>query len=155
MIRIILFAILASILAVIIIYHKDIISKLKRKKKTAKKPENKTTEPVKEKTSTFKPEDFKPIQRNLDDDRDESVARLFDSEGDFNDNFSNNEQNHNSIGLESLSDEELEERFKNAFKTSPFGKQKQEKTISQTIKELPPEIKALIIDNVLKRKDDI
>lgn len=158
-------AILAFLIAICVIYHDNIKNSLKKNKKAKKQ------EPKPEQKKEEKPEDFIPLKNQYDDtQRDASLEALF-AEDDFSqeDNFDidaifgdNKSQNNNddfssltpdiSSSQDSISDEEFEKLLKRSYKSN---KSKGNKPIAQQIKDLSPELKALLIDTALKKRDDV
>lgn len=158
--NIIITAVIAFLIVLVVIYFENVKSFFKNKfsKKNNKKNEPKLVE-KKEEKPTYTSEAFKPAVKTVDEpQRDSSIEALFDDD-DF---------------LEELSsmfgDEELEmpKQVKQSLNKAnefefggrnPFFKESntesKPKNIAQQIKNLPPEIKALLVDNILKRRDDI
>ena len=158
-------AILAFLIATCVIYH-DNIKGLFKKNKKAKKQESKPEQKKEE-----KPEDFIPLKNQYDDtQRDASLEALFaEDDSSQEDNFDidaifgdNKSQNNNddfssltpdiSSSQDSISDEEFEKLLKRSYKSN---KSKGNKPIAQQIKDLSPELKALLIDTALKKRDDV
>lgn len=124
--------------------------KKKEKKKDAPKPEEK-----KEKPKTYSVEDFKPISKESQDlVRDSSLNDLFGND-DFIDTKSDD---FGEKSLDGLNDDRKnsfnDELFRKYLDNSEFDFGPKEKTLAEKINELPPEIKVLIIDNLLDRKED-
>lgn len=163
-IPIIISAVIAFLIVLCVIYFKEIKNYIKSK--LPKKKSKKQEKPKQEKKQTLQVEDFKPILKDYEkEERDSSLDDLFfDEQNGENDEFSE----INSVFNES------EDDFKDFF-TGNFGQkmsptnnkfksfndlfeskaEQDNRPISEKIKSLPPEIKALIIDNVLKKRDDV
>lgn len=158
-------AILAFLIATCVIYHDNIKNSLKKNKKAKKQ------EPKPEQKKEEKPEDFIPLKNQYDDtQRDASLEALFaEDDSSQEDNFDidaifgdNKSQNNNddfsnltpdiSSSQDSISDEEFEKLLKRSYKSN---KSKGNKPIAQQIKDLSPELKALLIDTALKKRDDV
>lgn len=143
---IILIAILVFLIVLSIIYFDNIKSYLKNKFKKKKKEE---------KASTPKPEmkveDFMPLKSVPDDQtRDLSLQELF-----AENNLDSSDKN---INQETETKNEIKEQKPINDFDSFFNYKKnvtKNKSISQKIKDLPPEIKALLIDDTLKKRDDV
>lgn len=158
-------AILAFLIAICVIYHDNIKGLFKKNKKAKKQ------EPKPEQKKEEKPEDFIPLKNQYDDtQRDASLEALFaEDDSSQEDNFDidaifgdNKSQNNNddfssltpdtSLSQDSISDEEFEKLLKRSYKSN---KSKGNEPIAQQIKDLSPELKALLIDTALKKRDDV
>lgn len=162
---IIIVAVIASIIVICAFYYKEIFSFIKSKlPKIKKTKKSKKEEKPKENKKVPKPtvEEFKPISKPLEEEsRDSSIERLFSDDDDFpfdfddliDDDFSipahSNSQNFNKSEIDEF--EDLKRMLGRKYGKNESNK----KNIAQKIKSLPPEIKALLIDNVLKRRDDV
>ncbi len=156
---IIICAIVAFLIAFMIIYFKEVkqkvVSKLKFKKKSKAKPE--ATEYKSEKSEkTEKPnlsvDDFMPLESSKNDERDPSLEALFgDLDIESSDNMFDEIPNPNIDIEKSFNDINFNNKLKDLFKDD----NKNNKSIADKIKELPPEIKVLLMDNVLKKRDDV
>lgn len=171
-IPIICVAIVASLIVLFVIYFKEIMSFLKNKfssifklKPKKAKTESKPKPEKAEKKPTYTVEDFKPVSKNEgDDSRDASIERLFAMDDlDFmGDGFLNEPMFPKAPTFEEkpkMNDADkkaLDEFFKEdvAFKKVKNNIQ-DNKSISKQIKDLSPEMKALLLDNVLKKRDDV
>ena len=165
-ISIFIFAVIAFIVALVIIFFKEIKGFLK--KKFSKKPNIKKEASNKEKKSTYQVEDFKPIVYNTEGNvRDSSLESLFafdeygmEEQGN-EEGFTTQMQDKENFGS-SLTDADrkrLDDFFgkdNNFFKHIDNRVPKRAKgSISDEIKNLSPEMKALLLDNVLKKRDDV
>lgn len=162
LVPIIITAVIAFLIIVCIIYFGEIKSFFKKKvlKKKAK-PEEK---PKETKNPAFTVEDFKPIVKSYDEEtRDLSVEQFFKE-----DEFESLLEEDN---CQTINEEDIFSNFSNIDKSQPFSEHEMKefnnifgkkfntnnknKSISSQIKNLSPELKALLIDNVLKRRDDV
>ena len=164
---IIILAVIAFLVVLCVIYFNEIINFLKRKLLKNKKAKKAETKPKEQKNPVYSVEDFKPIAKTTEDEtRDSSLNELFENQdllfnNEFGDMFLDQELNNNNnsqASFQNNSDKRFS--FDKEFESfnEMFGskmRKKKNKSLSDKIKNLPPEIKALIIDNVLKRKDDI
>lgn len=159
-------AVLAFLIAICVIYNENIKALFKKKKKSKKQ------EPKPEPKQEEKPEDFIPLKNQYDDtERDASLDALFaeddtsqednfDIDSIFGDNKSQGDNNvdssNQSVDVSSsqdpISDEMFEKLLKRSYKSN---KSKGNKPIAQQIKDLSPELKALLIDTALKKRDDV
>lgn len=159
-------AVLAFLIAICVIYHDNIKGLFKKKKKTKK------AEPKPEAKKEEKPEDFIPLKNQYDDtERDASLEALFENENSAeNDNFDfdaifsdkkdsgfsdNNDLsniNNDTPKPAQLSDDEFEKLFRQSYRSN---KSKDNRPIAEQIKNLSPELKALLIDTALKKRDDV
>lgn len=148
---IIIFAIVAFLVVVCVIYFKEIKNYLKSKLfKSKKKPEEKKEKAIKQVTPTV--EDFVPLVKNdAEEERDGSIERLFVDEEFAYEREEETIKPHDEASDRKSVFDDFDSIFGKRIKNNTNNK----KTISEHIKELPPEVKALLIDNVLKRKDDI
>ena len=154
---IIICAIVAFLIAFMAIYFKEIKQKLlsKFKKKSKAKPEATEYKPEKaEKTEkpNFTVDDFMPLERSKDDERDPSLEALFGDLEDFDgsENLFDKIPEPNVKVDKSFNDMDFNKKLKELFKEEG----KNTKSIADKIRELPPEIKVLLMDNVLKKRDD-
>lgn len=153
-------AIIAFLIVVCIIFFSEIkkyiLGKLKFKKKSAKKAEEKPKQ--KAEKASYTVEDFKPIAKNHDEDiRDSSIESLFAFE-----EYPTIKEELKKPSESILTDSDrkkLDDFFskdKTAFKRINNNvKSESKSTISKQIKNLSPEMKALLVDNVLKKRDDV
>lgn len=150
---IVLIAILAFLIVIVFIY-KDEIFKIFKKKDKSKKAESKP-----EKKPEPKNEDFIPLKTQYDEyERDESLNALF-AEDDtvFEDETNKGEDfsmapNQNDVDPV-FPDDNLESLLSGNY--SRKRKSKSNKPIASQIKDLSPELKALLIDTALKKRDDV
>lgn len=154
---IILCAVLVFLVAVFVIYFKEIKSKLFIKK--TKKPKNQKQQesPKKENDKvTLSVEDFVPSAKPVLNERDSSLDGLFDIPDDEIDDIINDGFVDEFIGggneFQDFSNDDIGNRLKRLLK-STSGSDK--KSIAKQIKELPPEIKILLIDGILKKREDL
>lgn len=160
-------AVLAFLIAICIIYNENLKGLFKKKKK-AKKQEPKP-EPKKEE----KPEDFIPLKNQYDDtERDASLESLFaedntdkdddfdfdsifgdnkDSKIDSNDDLSDINDNNDSKQTQNF-DDDFAKLLKQTYKSK---KRNDNRSIAEQINDLSPELKALLIDTALKKRDDV
>ena len=181
---IIILASIAFLLVLFVIYFKEIKEYIKSKlfKKNNKKNKSKgetQAKPKEEKKVVPTVEDFKPIARPIDESRDSSIEQLFSmDEADFMDDDtadfekklneendklfdSSAEQNNEQA---TLSDDD-KRKFDDFFGSKkPMYKMKngnkymvveENETIAEQIKNLSPELNALLLDYVLKRRYDV
>lgn len=150
---IVLIAILAFLIVIAFIYKDEIFKKRKKKDKSKK------AEPKPEKKPEPKNEDFIPLKTQYDDyERDSSLNELFTEEDSvFNDEdvqgeeFSNTSNQNNAVP--DFSNNDFDD-----FLTDNYRKMRKvnnNKPIATQIKELSPELKALLIDTALKKRDDV
>lgn len=147
-------AVIAFLVVLVIIYFKEIKTYLLNKfPKKSKAKQEKPKEKKDSKTPQFTVEDFKPINNNYSDEilRDESLEKLFEDDDLFNEleNSIPTKENNEVKGFN------FDDEFADFNKFIRNSEKKDNKTVAQKIKELPPEIKALLIDNVLKKRDDV
>lgn len=151
-------AIIAFLLVLFFFNYQSILSfiknlfKKKNKKATKKKEE---PQPVKEE---FTYEDFKPIVKEPEFDRDSSIEELlsmddfddysYDQDFDDMDNIFSGEVNE-TPSLSNFNEDSFDDIFKR------YNLKKGKKSLAQQIRELPPEIKAMVIDNILDKKNDL
>jgi len=164
-IHIIILAVIAFLIVLCVIYFQE-IKKYLKSKFTKKKPVKKE-KPKEDNKPKYTVEDFKPIAKSeYDDSRDSSLDGLFsDDEFMLDNEFSDmlledNSTSKNTIESQNIDNTKPEFSFDKEFAefNEMFGskmRKSDKKTISEKIKDLPPELKALLLDNVLKRKDDI
>lgn len=139
---------------------RDFFNKMFTRKKNTKPSDKKGSEniPQKKEKVTYTVEDFKPIaSAEVEQKRDSSLDNLFNDETDeIIDQFDNNYNfDDNTFGKDEsdMNDEEFE-KMMNSFKEDSFDYD-DNKTLAQKIQELPPELKVLIVDNVLSRKEEV
>ncbi len=149
LVGIILIAVLAFLVVLLVIYFdqvKEFFGK-KFKKKEASKP--------KEPSPKVNYEDFIPIKNQYEEPiKDLALEELL---------YQNTEQTtQNDYAQQTVQEPAMPEKIENNYddydslqELINFNKKKNNKTISQKIKELPPEVKALLIDNALKKRDDV
>lgn len=155
---IITLAIIAFLIAIVVIYFKEIKSFIKIKLTSSKKEKK---EKPKEKKSSPQPtaEEFKPIAKTYEEDkRDSSLEKLLEEDNDFP--FSIDDLMAEDFDLPTRKKQTIKNDFDDFEDIKRMLGKKYEKTsskkdISKQIRNLPPEIKALLIDNVLKRRDDV
>lgn len=150
---IVLMAVLAFLIVIAFIYKDEIFKVFKKKDKSKK------AEPKQEKKSEPKNEDFIPLKTQYDEyERDESLNALF-AEDDtvFEDETNKGEDfsmgtNQNDVEPV-FPDDNLESLLSGNY--SRKRKSKSNKPIASQIKDLSPELKALLIDTALKKRDDV
>ena len=171
---VIVFAVIAFLIALSIIYFKEIKSiigsKFKIKKNSKKGETNSKTEQKKEekKKNSYTVEDFVPINREkVDDVRDPSLDELFATDDvEFSDDFSIENNLNFKDEIKDLFKDETQKSKKTKIDSFDINNNsfapifdskinKNDKSIADKIKELPPEIKVLLMDNVLKKRDDV
>ena len=166
--KIIIAAVIAFLVVLCIIYFKEIKQYLKSKF-VKQKPKQKETKQKETKKVMPTMEEFKPIVSNYGEERDSSLAGLFSEEKNSSveklfgeEEFAYEEPNN--IDFEQKANLNKTQDYSNFSFDDEFAKyneifgsksNKSKKTINQQIKELPPEIKALLIDDVLKKRDDV
>ena len=149
-----IFAILAFLIALCIIYFDNIKTYFKNKKKSKK------VEPKPVQKQVFKAEDFKPIiNQNNEMERDASLEALFaneerceelaDEEMLNADKLIQSESSLPNKSTANLPDKNFESFF------NKKNKKNSNKSLSEQIKDLPPELKALLLDSTLKKRDDV
>lgn len=161
-------AILLIIVAFIVIFKDEILNKTKAlfsKKSTKQKKSKKQSEPVeeskpepepvKEEKPEFKPEDFKPLTMDeIDNLRDSSLDDL------FADLFADD---NNNVNVQDSIDNAQPKmpRYKKAQNTffdddfTEVKKSNKKKNVAEQIRNASPELKALLMDSILKKRDDI
>lgn len=162
---IIAIGVVAFLIILFVIYF-DNIKKLfaKKEKKVEKIPE-----PQKETKQQYSYEDFKPkkpVEPEMD--RDTSVSSLFEEYNSLQDDNTEDYIDANSSNYNSINNNDYVNDYNNNsnnFDKSEFddlfkkfnegGGASKEKSLSEQISELPPEIKILLIDNLLNKKDDV
>lgn len=161
---IVIFAILALVVALLVIFKKEVwayinkklFGKFKKKEKSKAKIEKKA-EDKKEKKPTYTVDDFVPAKIEEDTARDSSVEMLLGID-EFGLNETKNDFSFDS--MPKLTDEDkkrLSDFFgsdESAFKRVQ-NNTSSPKSISRQIKDLSPEMKVLLLDNVLKKRDDV
>lgn len=182
---IIILACIAFLLVLFVIYFKEIKEYIKSKlfKKNNKKNKSKgdtQAKPKEEKKVVPTVEDFKPIARPIDESRDSSIEQLFsmDEALDFMDDDTADFEKKLNEEIDKLFDSSAEQNNEQATLSDNdkrkfddfFGSKKpmykmkngnkymvveENETIAEQIKNLSPELKALLLDNVLKRRDDV
>ena len=159
LVPIIVIAVISFLLVLFFFNYQTVLSFIKN----LFKKKNKKTSKVKEepKPEKYEPsyEDFKPIVKEPENDRDSSIEELLNMDDfdefmydddvyDGSDNiFSSDTPSKSSI--ESFTDETFDEIFKK------YNVKSGKKSLAKQIRELPPEIKAMVIDNILDKKNDI
>lgn len=147
-------AILAFLIVLCVIYSDNIKSYLKDKK--AKKSKSKNN--PKPKPAEVKVEEFIPLKNvNYDEERDASLYELFKEDLDEVEEI----EESSSIQTPDFDDYlKNKDHYPRAL-SSNFNKYlntidpNSKKPISQQIQELSPELKALLLDSTLKRRDDV
>lgn len=170
LVTIIAVAVVAFLIVLCIIYFEDIKNFFKNKfgkpKKQAKEPPKKE-----EKKPEVNIDDFIPLKNQYDvNERDESLNALFAEEqtygdedtfvnddgeklfmGDVISNQQTQPQQRQSNGNFSSNNFDFDKMFEGQFEK----KQKTNKPISEQIQDLSPELKAMLIDSLLKKRDDV
>lgn len=140
----------------VISFVKNLFKKKDKKEKTKEKKESKPKEEPKSEPYTY--EDFKPLVKDPETDRDSSIEELLNMD-DFDyvddssfddDNIFSGEFAEPSKKLNEFSSDSFEDLFRRYNKDN-----KSKKSIAQQIRELPPEIKAMVIDHLLDKRDDV
>ena len=145
-------AVLAFIVVLCFIYAENIKGFFSKKKKPKQEEQAKQT-PKPE----IKPEDFIPLKNQYDDQtRDASLEALFAEDENYNEVspasdllVENQPAEQKSSSITNMGG--FEDLFLHNIKKS----KKSNKPISEQIKELSPELKALLIDTTLKKRDDV
>lgn len=166
---IIIVAVIAFIIAVIFIYKNEISNYLKSKlpkfKKQTSKKEVKEEKPKEKKEEKKEPlpsvEEFKPITKSYEQEsRDQSIEQLLADEDfpfgmdDFDDSFLFDAPKSGGLKSSLAINDEFEDLKRMLGKE--YGEKSVDKqTIAEKIRKLPPEIKVMLMDNVLKKRDDI
>lgn len=166
---IIIVAVIAFIIAICAIYFKEIKNCIKEKftfkRKKSSKKETKEEKPKETKEQKKEPtpsvEEFKPIMQNFnkEEERDDSLERLFEDEDfpfgmeDFDDSFLFETPKSGGIKSEKQVDEF--EDFKRMVGKRFNEESQTSNNIAEKIKKLPPEIKVMLMDNILKKRDDV
>ena len=161
---IIVCSVVAFLFVLIIIFRKDVFSFLSKKinfKFKKKKTTEKKDEPSKKEKVSYTVEDFKPINPLKNEQvRDSSLDALFNDykQEELSDNFIGDENQDQVDNTEPFSFDSKEVSgdfdYEKFLKSIQDKNSNDEKTLAEKIQELPPELKVLIIDNLLGRKDD-
>ena len=164
---IIAIAVVAFLFVLCYIYRDNLKDKIKN---IFKKPKKKEAPKKEEKKPEIKNEDFIPLQNQYDDfERDESLQDLLSGYESYDDNdilinddgeklfvgdvFEQPMQNHVPLSNTDMYSNDLD--FDKMF-AKQFGSQKKSnKPIAQQIKDLSPELKAILVDSLLKKRDDV
>lgn len=166
---IIALAVLALLFAICYIYRDNLKEKAKN---IFKKPQKKEEPKKEEKQPEINNDDFIPLKNQFDDmQRDESLEALLADYASYNDSdvMINDDNEKLFVGdvLENSQPIKKEQELSNnnVFENNQFDfdkffknqyKEKQSnKPISQQINELSPELKAILIDSLLKKRDDV
>lgn len=152
---IIVVAVLAFLIALCFIFADNIKAYFKKifSKKTKNVPKG---EPLKEeRPSQVKIEEFIPLKNQYDDSvRDASLEELFGSDDDYM--VSSDQAFKESIPQSFGKSEIKTDNFDSLFRGHIKGRGKaSKKPISEQIKDLSPELKMILIDSVLKKRDDV
>ncbi|MBE7074465.1 MAG: hypothetical protein E7376_00570 [Clostridiales bacterium] len=148
-------AVVAFLVALCFIFSDNIKAYFKKifSKKSKTVPQG---EPLKqEKSVEQKIEEFIPLKNQYDDSvRDASLEELFaiDDEDDF---MVSSETLNQSIPQRFGGTEIKTDNFDNIFRGRVRGKKLNKKPIAQQIKDLSPELKMLLMDSILKKRDDV
>ena len=160
LIIIIVASIVAFLFVLFIIYFKEIKSYLKSHIKFCKKKaESVKTETAKPKTTQiYTVEDFKPLNNyNQVSTRDSSLEQLF-SDDNFDYPVMNETRPEEFVSKEESNNDDFDPlEYENFIKSMREGDQdfsNEKKTLAQKIQELPPELKVLVVDNLLGKKSD-
>ena len=166
---IIIIAVVAFLVILCFIYRENIKNKLKN---IFKKPQKKSEPKKEEKKPEINNDEFIPLKNQYDDERDESLQELLSDYQDYNDNdVLINDDNEkifvgdvlgqpkspkNSINSQPFSgfdnnNLDFDEMFKRQFGSH----KKSNKPIAEQIKDLSPELKAILVDSLLKKRDDV
>lgn len=147
-------AVLAFLIVLCVIYF-DNIKQFFAKKKKSKKKQQAQPQPKQE----IKPEDFIPLKNQYDDQtRDSSLDALFAEEDEnslqedlsFEDEIPSQPATQNA--QRRLSEQDFGDLFGKDFSSQ---KKSSKATIAEQIKNLSPELKALLLDSTLKKRDDV
>ncbi len=146
-------AVLAFLITLCFIYKDNIKAHFKKKKKSSKKT---ASEPKPEPKSAVNPDEFIPLKSQPieDDYMDSALEALLNS----NDDTNMPSDMSDIFGSSGNKDEEKPSFENDDF--NPFGsvmqdRFKENKTIAEQIKDLSPELKALLLDSTLKKRDDV
>lgn len=147
-------AVLAFLIVLCVIYF-DNIKQFFAKKKKSKKKQQAQPQPKQE----VKLEDFIPLKNQYDDQtRDASLDALFaDEEKNFSqEDLSFKEEMPSQPNVQTTQRKISEQEFGDLFEKE-FGSQKKSSktTIAEQIKNLSPELKAMLLDSTLKKRDDV
>lgn len=145
-------AVLAFIVVLCCIYAENIKEFFSKKKQPKQKDQIKQTQ-----KPEIKPEDFIPLKNQYDDQtRDASLEALFaEDEYDNEDSSTSDLLFENQPNEQKLSGIPNIGSFEDLFSHNMKKSNKSNKPISEQIKELSPELKALLIDTTLKKRDDV
>lgn len=161
LVTIIIIAVISFLLVLFFFNYQDVRSYLKKIFEKKKKVNKVKEEP---KPSKYEPtyEEFKPVIKEPEVDRDSSVEELFNMndfdddylfEDDFNESdniFTREVPSKSKTPLENFNEDAFDEIFRKYG-----GEKKKKKSLAKQIRDLPPEIKVMVVDNVLNKKDDI
>lgn len=167
LVLIIAVAVLVFLVVLCFIYKEELWAKIKGIFKKKPKAEPK---PVKEEKSTeLKNDDFIPLKKQYDEERDASLEELFADDQNYDEveNAEVNDDGKKIFGGE-IFNESKSENFEpkpNFLEENDFDFDKifqnrrnessKDKPIADQIKELSPELKAMLVDSLLKKRDDV
>lgn len=168
LVLIIAIAVLVFLVVLCFIYKEELWAKIKNifKKKPKSEPK-----PVKEenKPTELKNDDFIPLKRQYDEERDLSLEELF---ADDENNNGIQDTEINDDGKKIFGGEIFNEPKSESFEPRPNfleendfdfdrifqnrqSQSNKDKPISDQIKDLSPELKAMLVDSLLKKRDDV
>lgn len=158
MVYVLIIAVIIFLFILLFIYRQEVVSFLKSKLKISKKDKQKPqkSESQQKKEQTIKYEDFVPKNKNSEkyEEMDSSLKELLKPTTAYN---QPSQQNENVQSENFENDINFDEEIKNHSSLDFLGEythKTNKKSISKKIKDLPPEVKALIFDGTLMRKDE-
>lgn len=161
-------AVIAFLVVLFFIYRDNIKEKIKN---IFKKPKKKSDPKKEEKKPEINNDDFIPLKNQYDDERDISLQELLSDYETYDDNDvminddgeklfvgdvfqSQQTQNNSQIpNFDAYSNNDLD--FDKMFKNQFGSLKKSNKPIAEQIKDLSPELKAILVDSLLKKRDDV
>lgn len=160
-------AVVAFLIVVCVIYKEELWSKIKNIFKKKPKSEPKSVKEEK-KSPELNNDDFIPLKNQYDDERDASLEELFADDQNYTlEGTEINDDGKKIFGGEIYSEPQVEnnDNKPNFLQENDFdfdrifqNKQNQsnkDKPIADQIKELSPELKAMLVDSLLKKRDDV
>lgn len=162
---IILVAVVAFLIVLCVIYFDNIKNKLKN---IFKKPQKKESQKKEEKKPQVNVDDFIPLRNQYsEEERDESLQSLFSAPELNDENNTLVNDDGKKLYMDDIVDNKNIEKtteplapsenmdFDKMFADQFDLKGKNNKTVAQQIQELSPELKAILIDSLLKKRDDV
>lgn len=161
-------AVLAFLVVLCFIYRDNIKDKIKN---IFKKQKKKAVPKQEEKAPEVNNDEFIPLKNQYDDERDESLQELLSGYETYNDNdvminddgeklfvgdvFNQTQPNlnSNSPNFDAFDNNNLD--FDKMFARQFGSPKKSNKPIAEQIKDLSPELKAILVDSLLKKRDDV